>query len=118
MTAVAAPDCLLLAVEVAVLRALELAAKRSRNTGYRGPRADAVRAIEAWEVYTVRRLATTPAECDRLLHKVWDLLAAVQVGPRVVEAADWYTRQLIISQRPHTPADLRAVLEVACEPAS
>jgi hypothetical protein len=109
-----APDCMMLAVEVGVLRALELAGKRARNTGRRS--LEAMPGVAAWEVHTRRRLATSPDDCDRLLRDVWELLSAVLDQPRIIAAADWYTRQLIVTQQPHRAADLRRVLAVACEP--
>lgn len=111
------PDCLMLAVEVGVLRALELAGKRALRASGRPQRGQTWKVVP-WEVHTHRRLATTHQDCDRLLTGVWDLLTTVLPDqPRIVEAADWYVRQLIVGQRLHSPADLRQVLEVACEPA-
>ncbi|WP_282775883.1 hypothetical protein [Nocardia sp. CC201C] len=110
------PDCLMLAVEVGVLRALELAGKRARHTGGRPQRGELWK-LDAWEVHTRRRLATTHAQCDRLLTGAWDLLRTVLPDQaRVLAAADWYTRELIVTQQPHRAADLRRVLAVACEP--
>ncbi|MRH85999.1 hypothetical protein GFY24_00715 [Nocardia sp. SYP-A9097] len=108
----------MLATEVGVLRALELAGKRARHTGGRPGRGELYK-LTAWEVHTHHRLAGTHEQCDRLLIGVWDLLRMVLPDqPRIIEAADWYTRQLIVTGQPHRATELRRVLAVACEPHS
>ncbi|MGW4123624.1 hypothetical protein [Nocardia sp. NPDC004711] len=116
-TAAEAPECVALAVEVAVLRALELAGKRAHHSSGRSGRGQLYK-LPAWQVHTARRLAAAPEQCDRLLVGVWDLLAQVVPDqPRIITAADWYVRQLIVSGRAHQASELRQVLAVACEPA-
>lgn len=110
------PECVMLAAEVGVLRALELAGKRARGTGGRPDRGELWR-IPAWEVHTRRHLATTHEQCDQLLRGAWELLTTVLPDqPKVIAAADWYTRELIITQQSHQASELRRVLVVVCEP--
>ncbi|RDI32444.1 hypothetical protein DEU38_103177 [Rhodococcus sp. AG1013] len=102
----------LFACEVAVLRALEVAGKKSLGRSHRGAYTD----IPAHLLHTHRRIAATHTECDRLLAGAWDHLAIVLPNqPKLYTAVDWYVRELIVKSRPHARADLEAVLAVANE---
>ncbi len=109
------PNPVGMACEVAVLRALELAAKRGRNSS-RANRE--LLAMPPHEQHTRMRLARVPEDCDRLLAGAWDHLRIVLPdSERIITAVDWYVRELIVARRAHECADLYAVLAVACEPA-
>ncbi|MBF6298219.1 hypothetical protein IU459_11775 [Nocardia amamiensis] len=107
-------DCLTSVCEMAVLRALEVAGKRARNSSRTNRE---LLAMPPHEQHTARCLARHPEECDRLLPAAWDHLRIVLPDqPKVITAVDWYVRQLIVTRKPHTSEDLRCVLAVACEP--
>lgn len=109
------PNAVGMACEIAVLRALELAGKRGRNSS-RSNRE--LLEMAPHEQHTRMYLARVPEECDRLLAGAWDHLRIVLPNSeRIVTAVDWYVRQLIITRRVHKRAELYAVLAVACEPA-
>lgn len=100
-----------LVVELAVLRALEVAGKRGRlsreQMGVKCP---------TYAVHVVHELAGEPDGCDRLLAGAWSLLEVVVPGQdRLVQALDWYVRQLIVNRVPHTREDLDRVLAVVSE---
>jgi hypothetical protein len=102
-----------LAAELAVLRALEAAGKRgrlSRST------LGVLKGTPTHLVHTRVQLAMAPAECDRLLAGVWAHLDLILPGEaRLVQACDWYVRELIVAQRPHSRRELDRVLAVAYE---
>jgi hypothetical protein len=102
----------ILACEVAVLRALEVAAKRSLGRRTRGTAPQ----VPAYLLHTHLRIAVAHQDCDRLLAGAWEHLELVLPGqPKLYAAVDWYVRELIVKRRPHHRADLEAVLEVAHE---
>lgn len=102
----------LLACEVAVLRALEVAGKKSLGRNQRG----AYPGVPAHLLHTHLFLASTHDACDRFLVGAWDHLALVlPEQPKLYTAVDWYVRELIVKRRPHTRSDLEAVLAVAHE---
>ncbi|ORL34977.1 hypothetical protein [Prescottella equi] len=102
----------LLACEVAVLRALEVAGKKSLGRHDRG----AYAGVPAYMLHTRRRIATSHPDCDRYLAGAWEHLAIVIPDqPKVYQAVDWYVRELIVKSQPHTRCDLEAVLAVAHE---
>ncbi len=102
----------LLACEIAVLRALEVAGKKSLGRNVRG----VYTGVPAHMLHTRRRIASTHAECDRLLTGAWEHLALVLPGqPKLYQAVDWYVRELIVKSHAHARADLEAVLAVAHE---
>ncbi|MGV9742867.1 hypothetical protein [Nocardia farcinica] len=106
-------NCLTSVCELAVLRALELAGKRARNSSRQNR---ALLTMPAHEQHTVMCLARTPADCDRLLRDAWVHLQIVLPDhPKIITAVDWYVRELIVARRAHTQQDLRRVLAVACE---
>lgn len=112
MTAPADTSAELYACEIAVLRALEVAAKRSLGRRTRGTAPK----VPAHMLHTHLCIAATHGDCDRVLTGAWDHLRLVLPGqPRLYAAVDWYVRELIVKRRPHTRADLEAVLAVAHE---
>lgn len=105
-------DALLLACEVAVLRALEIAAKRCR-TITRGDRFAYLdrEGVPHYALHTKVSLANDPAEVDRLFAGAWDHLALVLPRtPAAIRACDEYTRHLIAVKQPHSRAALAAAL--------
>lgn len=105
-------DRVLLACEVASLRALAVAAARSRATGRsNGRHLDGPR----WLLHTRVRLTEDP---DQLLAGAWDCLTAVGVPAAVIAATDAYVRDLIADAAPPSDARLRQYIEVACDTAA
>lgn len=97
-------DALLLACEVAVLRALEVAAKRCRTIS-RGDRFAILDrdGVPHFALHTRVALANDPDEVDRLFAGAWDHLALVLPRtPKAIEACDVYTRRLIAVKEPHS----------------
>lgn len=102
-----------LAAELSVLRALEVAGKRARMNRANMGRCSVV---ATYEVHTVVKLATSDAECTRLLAGAWTHLEVVLPDSgRLVQALDWYVRSLIVRQELHHRRDLERVIEVAYE---
>ncbi|MDH6279521.1 hypothetical protein [Prescottella agglutinans] len=102
----------LLACEIAVLRALEVAGKKSLGRNQRG----IYTGVPAHMLHTRRRIASSHAECDRLLAGAWEHLTIVLPGqPKLYTAVDWYVRELIVKSQAHDRCDLAAVLAVAHE---
>lgn len=100
-----------LAVELCVLRALEVAGKRARLS-----REQMGVKCASYRVHVEHRLAVQPEGCDRLLAGAWTLLRdLVPDEPRLIEGLDWYVRELICNQTPHTRSALNRVLEVVFE---
>lgn len=112
MTAPTSSSQELLACEIAVLRALEVAGKKSLGRNDRG----AYTGVPAYMLHTRRRIAASHPDCDRLLIGAWDHLAIVLPGqPKLYQAVDWYVRELIVKSQLHSRCDLEAVLAVAHE---
>jgi hypothetical protein len=112
--------CVDLLCEYAVIRGLDLAARRSPATG-RHNGARKLGTATAYLTHTRIRLAANDSDCDKLLRGAWDLLIPVlpeHLAGRIVTAIDTYTRQLILTQSPPTADTLRPYIEVACEPAT
>lgn len=111
MTAAAAVATdVLLACEMAVLRALAMSGKRARGAtrALRGQLAD----IAPHELHTRIRLRDDDvATAEALAH----LALVLPTQPRLYQAVDWYVRQLVAAQRSHTRTELRRVLEVVYE---
>lgn len=106
-------DCIVCACEVAVLRALEVAGKRARNSSRQNR---ARMAMPLHLIHTRFPLALTHEDCDRLLVDAWDhLRIAVPNQQRLYTAVDWYVRQLIVMRRAHTREELHAVVAVVYE---
>lgn len=94
--------------ELAVLRALEAAGKRGRLP--RSVLAQALR-TETHNVHAAVALATSRAECDRLLAGVWDHLCMVMPEhDDFVDCLDDFVRDLIVGRRPYDRAHLHAYL--------
>ncbi|OZC59263.1 hypothetical protein CH276_22715 [Rhodococcus sp. 06-470-2] len=111
MTA-ATTDRTTLACEMAVLRALEVAGKKSLKRWARGQVPD----VPAHLLHTRLRIAQTHEECDKLLVGAWGHLTMVLPDEgRLVVAVDWYVRELIVKRQPHTRQHLDQVLAVAGE---
>ena len=103
----------LLACEVAVLRALEMAGKRCRNVS-RERRKMLIAETPDHLLYTQLPNASSDDACDALLKGAWDHLRLVLPDqPRVYAALDWYVRRLLVTRERHTRADLERVLAVA-----
>ncbi|MDI9914372.1 hypothetical protein [Rhodococcus sp. IEGM 1379] len=101
-----------LACEIAVLRALELAAKRSLGRRTRGTAPE----VPAHLLHTHLRIAGTHEDCDKLLVGAWEhMTIVIPEATKLRELCDWYVRELIVTRRPHTRADLERVLAVAHE---
>lgn len=104
-------DCTL-ACEMAVLRALEVAGKKSLKRWARGQVPD----VPAHLLHTRLRIASTHDECDKLLVGAWGhLTMVIPEEPRLLLAVDWYVRELIVKRQPHTREHLDQVLAVAGE---
>lgn len=111
MTAPAKTDRTL-ACEMAVLRALEVAGKKSLKRWARGQVPD----VPAHELHTRLRIANTHDECDKLLAGAWDHLSMVLPDePKLRLTVDWYVRELIVTRQPHDREALDRYLAVAGE---
>jgi hypothetical protein len=102
------------AVELAVLRALEIAGKRMLSKAGRTVRGEVT--CEPWRIHT--QLPTTldvgDPSMDRLLEGAYTALDEVMPErPMVRRAVDSYVRQLIAAQRDHSPSALVAALSQA-----
>lgn len=101
-----------LACEIAVLRALEVAGKKSLRRWDRSSSPT----VPAHLLHTRLRIASTHEDCDKLLVGAWDHMTIVLPdSSKLRELCDWYVRELIVTRRPHTRADLERVLAVAHE---
>lgn len=97
-------------LELAVLRALEIAGKRllsQRGRSYRGQVSG-----PAWLIHTHRDLRPVETELDRLLTGAYDALLATPLGraPGAVELVDGYVRGLLLSGVPHSSTYLAAAI--------
>lgn len=107
-------DSLLLACEVAVLRALEVAGKRCR-TITRGDRFAYLdrEGVPLYALHTRVALANDPDEVDRLFVGAWEHLRLVLPRtPAAIKACDQYTRRLVAEKKPH---DRKALAEALAE---
>lgn len=99
------------AVELGVLRALEIAGKRMLSKCGRSVRGEVT--CEPWRIHTQlpTRLDATDPAMDRLLEGAYTALDEVMPHrPGVRQAVDAYVRGLIATQSDHTPAGLLAEL--------
>jgi hypothetical protein len=109
LTAAAAGDVAELraaALELAVLRALEIAGKRLLSAAgrqYRGQLPG-----PAWSLHTHPALRPRVEQLDGLLAGAYDTLRASPLGraPETVELVDGYVRELLLAGVPHQPAYL------------
>lgn len=99
------------AVELGVLRALEIAGKRMLSKAGRTVRGEVT--CEPWRIHT--QLPTTLDAADPAMDKLLDgaytaLDEVMPERPMVRRAVDSYVRQLIAEQRDHSPSALLAAL--------
>jgi hypothetical protein len=99
------------AVELGVLRALEIAGKRMLSKAGRTVRGEVT--CEPWRIHT--QLPTTLDAADPAMDKLLDgaytaLDEVMPQRPMVRTAVDTYVRQLIADQRDHTPTALLSTL--------
>lgn len=119
-TAVADPA--LLACELAVLRALEIAAKRMRSTGRRRAVNSALHGGDGIppERWYLALPACARERLDHVLGGAWDqlrtVLAADPDRDRLIAACDQYARALLASRQPHARPSLARFLAVARDP--
>ncbi len=104
-------------LELAVLRALEIAGKRLLSAGGRQYRGQV--AGPAWSIHTHPDLRPTEAQLDTLLAGAYDTLRASPLGhaPGAVELVDGYVRQLLLAGVGHTPQYLAIALTQAARAA-
>lgn len=101
-----AEDCLVLACDVAVRRALELASKRMLT---RNMLSLNLREVPAWQRYTrLPRLVDFDRQ-TQALHGAWTCLPFEMNG--WVSVLDGYVRSLLATGQMHDPIDLRAVIQ-------
>lgn len=104
---VPAEDCLLLACEVAVLRALELASKRMLTRKVVGSLPDVPHHL----IYTHLAAVTETAALDRLLRGAWSSLPDAMTGiDGLVDALDDHVRSLLASGQTYQAEYLRPVI--------
>lgn len=98
-------------LELAVMRALELAGKRLLSGAGRAFRGQV--SGPNWEIHTHRDLRPRPDQLDALLHGAYDTLRASLLGhaPGAVELVDSYVRALLTAGVPHTPVYLATAIE-------
>lgn len=102
----------LAAIELVVLRALELAGKKMLTGGPRGLRGTAVaKQVRPYDLHTITQ---PPANLDRLLDGAFDL-SHVALGdqPCLQQAIEAYVRGLLASRRPHRQEYLITALQHA-----
>jgi hypothetical protein len=97
-------------LELAVLRALELAGKKllsGAGRSYRGTMTG-----PAWTWHTDRRLTVAETQLDGLLTGAYDTLSSTPLGAAGgVELVDSYVRQLLLAGVPHHPRFLATAIE-------
>lgn len=102
------------AVEMACLRALEIAGKRLLSRAGRAVRREVD--CEPWRVHTQLPTVGNDADMDRLLEGAFTALDVVMPGQPVVRAAaDAYVRHLIVTQTDHSPQRfMQALHDAGC----
>lgn len=106
-------DCLLLAANVAVMRALEVAGKRMRGMRTRAVRAELVDS----PAHLVHTLMPAPKEqvVDQLLEGAWTALeSSLPDRPELAAELDGYVRALLASGQPHEMEWLRPIIRRCC----
>lgn len=107
MAEIAAEDCLLLACDVAVRRALEVASKRMLTRGIVGSLPD----VPHYLIYIHLPVVNEPVKLDRLLAGAWSSLPEAMTGiDGLVPALDDYVRSLIRSGEPYGTEHLRPLI--------
>ncbi|WP_328856901.1 hypothetical protein OG579_17035 [Williamsia herbipolensis] len=111
------PTDLLVATEVATLKALAAAGRRARL-----PRsqADRMRGVPEHAVHTRIRIAAHPEQCERLLAGAWGALRIALTGRMpdgditvVIDVCDGYARELIVAGRPLNRGELSDRVQAA-----
>lgn len=104
-----AEDCLLLACDVAVRRALEVGSKRMLTRGVLLNQS--LKAGPQYLIYTRLPAVSDPARLEHLLKGAWTCLPeALQAVPGLVDALDGYARDLLATCEAHNPEYLRPVI--------
>lgn len=101
-----AEDCLVLACDVAVRRALELASKRMLT---RNMLSLDLRDVPAWQRYTRLPRVIDFDRQTQALHGAWTCLPHEMNG--WISVLDCYVRSLLTTGQMHDPIDLRAVIQ-------
>ena len=101
-----AEDCLVLACDVAVRRALELASKRMLTRNMLS--LPGLRELPAWQRYTRLPRVTDLLRQNQILDGAWSCLPD-ELGP-VLPMLDRYARSLLVTGDSHTTAGLRLVI--------
>lgn len=98
-------------LELAVMRALEIAGKRLLSGAGRQYRGTVTG--PTWEIHTHPDLRPTDRQLDTLLAGAYDTLRASPLGhaPGAVELVDGYVRQLLLAGVAHTPVFLAIAIE-------
>lgn len=100
-----AEDCLVLACDVAVRRALELASKRMLT---RNMLSLPLRDVAPWQRYTRLPRVTDLLRQNQVLDGAWSCLPDELSG--VLPTLDRYTRGLLVTGEQHTTEGLRTVI--------
>lgn len=97
-------------LELAVLRALEIAGKRLLSAAGRQYRGQV--SGPAWALHTHPSLRARPDQLDELLRGAYDTLRASPIGqaPGAVEMIDGYVRDLLLAGVPHSPTYLATAI--------
>jgi hypothetical protein len=104
-----AEDCLLLACDVAVRRALELASKRMLTRAYLA--FQGLRDLPPYLMYLQLPAVTDAVRQDQLLRGAWTSLPEqLQAVDGLVEALDVYARGLVSTCARHDPELLRPII--------
>lgn len=102
-------DCLLMACDVAVRRALELASKRMLTRGFLLNQA--LRDLPQYLIYTRLPAVSDEARQTVLLKGAWESLPeSMTTVPGLVAALDQYARSLVATSEQHDPEYLRPII--------
>jgi hypothetical protein len=102
-------DCLLLACDVAVRRALELASKRMLTREHL--RDQRLRELPQYLVYTRLSVQTCRYSIEYLVGGAWaGLPDGLTSSPGLIDALDDYVRSLLLSAQTHQPEYLREIV--------
>lgn len=97
------------ALELAVLRALEIAGKRLLSSAGRQYRGEV--SGPAWSLHTHPNLRARPEQLDKLLEGAFATLHASPIGTAgAVQLVDGYVRELLLAGVPHQPAYLATAI--------
>lgn len=102
-------DCLLMACDVAVRRALELASKRLLTRGFLLNKS--LLDIPQYLIYTKLPSCSDPAKQDKVLAGAWSCLPdGMCAVDGLVAALDSYVRSLLCGAEAHDPEYLRPII--------